>query len=233
MPQGRLWERWGLSLILLLGFLLAIVGWQSFEELKGFWPGLAKHIFEAIAIATFIGLTVEQFLKKQFAKEVFFASVGYVLPEELRPEMRWLCELDDFCTQDTMRCTLTPIGTNSVRFHVHRTQVLKNIGAGTHDVKVGLGIDEWFREESPSRIKKLTILQKGNTWPPGDQLRSEHIGKIDCGLNIAGGNLKITLQKDEDATIISEFEECYPRNGYFHMLIKYPERSQDNRSLSR
>jgi hypothetical protein len=88
MPQGRLWERWGLSLILLLGFLLAIVGWQSFEELKSFWPGLAKHIFEAIAIATFIGLTVEQFLKKQFAKEVFFASVGYVLPEELRPEMR-------------------------------------------------------------------------------------------------------------------------------------------------
>jgi hypothetical protein len=162
-----------------------------------------------------IGLTVEQFLKKKFGQEVFLASVGYVLPLELRPEMRWLCQLNEICMQDVLICTLTPLG-NSVRFHVHRTQVVKNIGPRRHELKVGLGIDQWFQSDGDSRILKFSFVSETQTWSHTGEVR-----KIDFGITLPIEVPIVSLEKDKDVTIISEFEEIYSRNGYFHLHMKY------------
>jgi len=103
----------------------------------------------------------------------------------------------------------------SVRFHVHRTQVVKNIGQNRHELKLGLGIDEWFRSDGSSRILAFSIIGEGLTWSHTGKPR-----KSECGLN-ALSIPDVLLEKDKEVTIISEFEEVYPRNGYFFMHIKY------------
>jgi hypothetical protein len=111
--------------------------------------------------------------------------------------------------------TLTPLG-NSVKFHVHRTQVVKNIGQSTHELKVGLGIDQWFRPEEESRILKFSFVTEGQSWAYKGKP-----GKFDYGLNLGDDVPVVSLEKDKEVTIVSEFEEIYPRNGYFHMHMKY------------
>src|SRR5207244_2875635 len=162
-----------------------VVAWQSIDYLFRGWEGFGidffKGIFEAIAIAMVIGLTVDQFLSKRFAREAFLASVGYVLPQELRPEMQWLCQLRVLCTQDVVLCTFTPIG-DSVKFHVHRTQVVKNISNATYSLPVGLGIDQWFRSEADSRIIKFAFVTDRQNWTHSGAAK-----KSPYGLNLPDG----------------------------------------------
>jgi hypothetical protein len=114
-----------------------------------------------------------------------------------------------------MLCTIAPIG-DSVRFHVHRTQVVKNIGTRKLELQVGLGIDQWFRSEGDSRILKFAFVAGGQTWSyAGEAKRSPF------GLNLPDGTPPVLLEKDDEVTIVSEFEEFYPRNGYFFMHMKY------------
>jgi hypothetical protein len=173
-------------------------------------------VFEAIAISCLVGTFIEVFLHREFGREVFLASVGYVLPKELRPEMRWLCTLKQMCTQDVMICSLTPIGASSVTLHVHRTQVVKNIGLNDLPLQVGLGIDEWFRREGESRILKFTVVSERQSWAhSGDPKKSEY------GINLRDDTPPVLLAKGQEVTIVSEFEEIYPRNGSFFMHMKY------------
>jgi hypothetical protein len=219
-------QRWGLRLILFSVFLISVLIWRSIPDLfpayPGFWVDLLEGVLEAIAIAMVIGITVDVALKKAFGREVFLASVGYILPTELRPEMVWLCQLNELCTQDTMICKLIPLGNYCIRFQVHRTQVVKNIGRRAYDLPLGLAVDEWFiKEDTIATIKKFSfITTKGTKWPENGQLNKEHLEKLDCQLRVSKIP-KVRLGKDEQITIISEFEEIYPRNGYFHMHIKY------------
>ncbi len=99
-----------IRLSLIVGFVLSVLLSVLLNEplLKHWWGSFVIRILEALSISSIIGLVLEEALLCEFGREVFLASVGYVLPNELRPEMRWLCQLNDMCTQDVMTCTLTP-----------------------------------------------------------------------------------------------------------------------------
>jgi hypothetical protein len=179
----------------------------------GFWGDFVLRVLEAVSISSVIGLVLEEMLLREFGRDVFLASVGYVLPKRLRPEMRWLCNLSEMCTQDTMICTLTPIG-DSVIFHFHRKQVVKNIGHNEINLKLGLGIDQWFRAEKGSRIIRYSYVSETQS---GLHTQAK---KSNFGLNLLEDPF-VSLEKDKEVTITSEFEEVYPRNGYWFMHIKY------------
>ena len=112
-------EKWGRLLTLAILLIFAVVGWLLIDDYleplhnlatrETFAPEYFKRICEALAIASLIGLTVDISLKKELSREVFLASIGYVLPEELRPEMRWLCRLDTLCTEDRIDFSFTEI----------------------------------------------------------------------------------------------------------------------------
>jgi hypothetical protein len=201
----RLW-------VTLLAGLLALT---FIGHTDNFWLQLLSRGLEAVCIAMVIAIFVDVFLKRDLMRDVFLASIGYVLPKELQPEMRWLCQLNALCTQDVMICTLTPIG-DSVKFHFQRKQVVKNIGQNRLDLKVGLGIDQWFRgSDGESHILKFSFVSEEQQW-----FHTGEAKKSDFGLNLPDDPV-VSLEKDKEVTITSEFEEVYPRNGYFFMHIKY------------
>jgi len=209
-----------IRLWLVLGFVVSIALLVTLHEPlhEVWWGQLMIKGLEAIAIASVIGIVLEEALLREFGREVFLASVGYVLPVELRPEMSWLCQLNEMCTQDVMICELTPVG-NSIKLHVNRTQVVKNIGRNTHKLPVGLGIDEWFRDDGESRIIKFSFVTAGQSW--SYYAGSGKPQKSEFGMNLPADLPDVLLEKDQEVNIVSEFEEIYPRNGYFHMHIKY------------
>src|SRR5262249_54505662 len=80
-----------LKIWLVLGLILAIgaAGSLGYEELP--WPW-ASHAAEALCPPLFtagvLGLTVDIFLKREIARDVFVAAFRYVLPDELKEEVR-------------------------------------------------------------------------------------------------------------------------------------------------
>src|SRR5690349_2783492 len=96
------WDRitgaWGLSIALALWMILGVMGVVLFHPhgpypQGPFWevlPGaFAEHISMAVAVASFIGLFIELSLQRKLARNVFEAAIGYLLPEEIRGELRW------------------------------------------------------------------------------------------------------------------------------------------------
>ena len=80
-----------------------------------------------------------------------------------------------------MICTLEPLN-DSVRFHVDRTHVVKNISHDRNDLRVGISIDEWFRDGYESRILKFAILsgRKGKS-----RLYENGFRKTKYGINLS------------------------------------------------
>jgi hypothetical protein len=213
-------RRWLIPALLSIVLLVFLFVWNQLEhhEFHGFWWDFLRRGLEAGVIAMILALTVDTLLKKEFGRDVFLASIGYLLPKELQPEMRWISQLRVLCTQDVMICELTAIG-DSVRFHVHRKQVVKNISHSAYSLPIGLGIDQWFRGEADSQIIRFSYVV-------GDGRSGLHSGpgkKSQFGMNLPDSfESHVTLEKDQEITISSEFEEIYPRNGYWFMHVKYP-----------
>jgi hypothetical protein len=76
-----------IRLCLILGFIgsisLLVVVHEPFHG--AWWGDLIIKMLEAVAISSVIGFVLEEALLREFGREVFLASVGYVLPKELRP----------------------------------------------------------------------------------------------------------------------------------------------------
>lgn len=130
------------------------------------WRGLldlAGHIGEAVVIAAVLGLTIDFSLKRQIIKDVFQASIGYVLPAEFRGELRWLYGQAILCTKhfQTMKLERLPDGHLLVRTTIQRT--FKNISDKRHAADVTLGIDEWFRGDRESKIVEYGYDKDGKS----------------------------------------------------------------------
>src|SRR5262249_1542130 len=80
--------------IMLVLFAASLAAWAYVDYLKGtnhyFLLEIFGRLFEAMAIASILGATIDGFLKVAIVKDVFEVSLGYLLPQQLRPHMRWI-----------------------------------------------------------------------------------------------------------------------------------------------
>src|SRR5207249_12242331 len=67
------------------------------------WPkwifDIANELSKALVIAAWIGIIVALALKTKLAKDVFEASLGYFLPEDLKPELKWIYDQQLLCVE--------------------------------------------------------------------------------------------------------------------------------------
>lgn len=66
------------------------------------WPlgaHLARDLGPALFTAGVLGLTVDTFLKREFARDVFVAAFRYVLPDELKEEVRRIISYKFLCNR--------------------------------------------------------------------------------------------------------------------------------------
>jgi|GEM_PF-2768661 len=144
-------EKWTSPILLLclfLGIILIIpVNFYDYE----LWS-ITRDIGIALLIAGALGLTVDKLLRYQLAKDAFKASIGYLLPDELKPEMEWVYQQEIIAIKHRQICKLTPLGNDLVVMRVSINRTFQNVSQHRAKLKPLLSIDEWFHKERESKI---------------------------------------------------------------------------------
>ena len=199
-----------LCFVLLAGIVLVQWNWLKHNVSEVF-----EHIGIALIIASVLGLTIDFWLKKQITEDVFKASVGYLLPAELRDELHWLYGQRFLCTQHTQVIQLEPIGTTDfLRLVSSDKRVIKNLTPDQQELDHGLEIDEWFCDGHESQV-----LEYG--WQTKDKKETAfEVKKKGCILDYTPKN-KIVLAAGEEVAIESKFAEIRKRSDCFVFLSRW------------
>jgi len=149
---------------------------------------------------------------------VFEAAIGYLLPEELRSELRWIYGLELVCERHDQVVRLEPIpGTSLVRIKVSFVRTLRNHTDLNVELPVGLGIGEWFYKDHPSKIVSLRYQEEGEE-------SVELVGRVKKG----DASLTITLDPPvvvgggKKIVVSSEYEETMMENDWTFVGFSFP-----------
>lgn len=113
------------------------------------------HFLTAIAIACIIGATIDLYLKRKLAEDVFEAAFGYALPNDLKEEMRAIYSNKVICKKHIQHVKLEKVGEDKVRITVSLERELQNVTDNTENFSPKLGINDWFLAGYTSRILEV------------------------------------------------------------------------------
>lgn len=219
-----LWERWGILAIMMFVFLFGVILLLLsilYLEPESTGRLLLEGLAIALIIAAVLGIGIESVFRRQLVTDAFKASIGYILPDELKGEMEWIYGTRILCTQHTQICKLTPIDDEHCRLHVTMHRTFQNISLSRASMdKPGVGIDEWFFKIGESRIIRFGYVQGEERW----EADKSNIHKTECGWEIKDAK-KISLAPREEVTISFETEEIKRTNDSNLWAFGFPTRS--------
>lgn len=156
MKKNGWLEKWATPILLIFIFigLLAMILPNIFM-VSDKWLFIPNHIGIALFIAGLLGLTIDKLLRQRLARDAFKASMGYLLPEELKPEMEWVYKQDVIATKHIQKCVLTPLGNNLVVCQITINRTLTNVSHHSAEFEPTLSIDEWFHHGRHSNITEF------------------------------------------------------------------------------
>ena len=100
-----------------------------------------------------LGLTVDFFYKGALARDAFEASLGYLLPDELKEELRWIYGQQLIAVQHEEHIVLRPLDGQDVG-HPRRVRVefetwrtMRNVSNQRVEHPTFASVEEWFRGE--------------------------------------------------------------------------------------
>ena len=110
------------------------------------WSWLA-HLAEALCPPLFtagiLGLTVDTFLKRELARDVFVAAFRYVLPDELKEEVHRIISYKFLCIESTTIVSISSLSNDLVRVEIRHERTFKNITGHTEPFSGTFALDEW------------------------------------------------------------------------------------------
>jgi hypothetical protein len=209
-----------LEIWFILGLITVVGGAGSLwhEHLPWPWAAhLAKELCPPFLTAGVLGLTVDIFLKKELARDVFLAAFSYILPDELKDEVRRIIDYKFLCIDSTTIISIGPPTNGLVRVDIEHERTFKNITGHTEPFSGTTGLDEWgFVQKSEILESKLQIderpfINAGNH--PDYAGKKEAIGRKTKKVKVrSGGTLKV----------VSRGFEIHRDNSDLHMEFSYP-----------
>jgi hypothetical protein len=204
---------------LVLGIMTAIgaIGSIFYDDISPPWTSqIAEALCPPLFTAGVLGLTVDTFLKREFARDVFTAAFRYVLPDELKEEVRRIIGYKFLCTDSLSVVTITELSDELVRVHISHERTFKNITDHTEPFVVTVALDEWGFEEK-SHVEECYV-QSGDTRKdaeasPDYKNKIEAIGLKSEVLDIKSGDTVKTVSKGY---------EVHRKNGEIHMEFSHP-----------
>lgn len=210
-----------LAALILCGGSLIFVA-HFFE--MGWWAEVVADFGIAFLISGALGITVEQFTKRKFVRElaenVFRATIGYTLPPSLQEEMRWISSQKLICEDHQQRVTINRIDGETVRFTCDIVRCLRNVTNTDVEDEIGLGTDEWFGPE-PSKILKFGYqIEEGQRVElEGDQFAKTKLEKGRPTLSVQPQRVK--LPRGEKLTYWATFTEIKSINSDHNSHFSY------------
>jgi hypothetical protein len=124
--------------------------------------GLLLEFGKAFVIAGILGFTIEPWMRKALARDVFSAAFGYYMPNDFKAEIARITSGRKICIKHIMDVKIEEIDQNSVRITLLVERHFTNIGVWPVLHRAMIWVDEWGYPE-PSEIIRCEIFnEKGN-----------------------------------------------------------------------
>jgi hypothetical protein len=114
---------------------------------ESIWQKRSVVLLDELGVAfittTLLALIAHIATRKEILDDVVKVSLGYVLPESLRPAIRWIYGQRIICERHEQRME---ISSNPEIFIVKTrlSRTFRNMSNDSIPVKIGISIDEWF-----------------------------------------------------------------------------------------
>ncbi len=146
-----------LSLMSVTGLTLILV-----PSLKRWtWDlGIIKELGIAALVASFLGFTIDRWFKSEIAHDVFVATLGYILPQEFRDEVRRITGYHFICDHHRLIITLEKLNSESVRMTVAVERTMRNITSEQQDFHGIVQVDEWGFAYEKSKIIECEVRRE-------------------------------------------------------------------------
>ena len=222
--RDNLRRPWPIALgAILLGVILIVVSYTPIFVHSEFLHPTLGHVGTALVIAGSLALSVDLWLKREIAEDAFKAAIGYLLPEELRDEMKRIYAHTIICIDHRQRVRLIPLSNDHVRFVNETTRIFQNRGAATEIMSISLAIDEWFVGDERSKILELKYEHKNEIveFKENENKIQKINGRLEVVLRSAD------LKPGEKLTIVSRTEEIKERNDESFNQYDYTTKSPE------
>jgi hypothetical protein len=131
--------------------------WRAETGLELWGHDVIRDIGIAVFSAALLGLTVEWWMRKDFADDVFRASVGYILPQELREQINWITGHKFMATGTRCKIDVSIVGCGIVQITSEIEREIKNITSVAQKHEVSKKVDDWGMGNFHSQILECTL----------------------------------------------------------------------------
>jgi hypothetical protein len=206
--------------LLVLTFVVGLLGiFTSRRWTDGLESDLAYALGEALVVAGFLGLTVDIFFKRELVRDAFEAGLGYLLPEAMRPEVRWIVGQELLCVDYDQHFTLSRQGAD-LRLDIDLLRTVKNVGPKKYEYRPSVVVDEWFLG-TPSDIDALEILPVIGSEPIASLAAAPEGCKRE-GVAVRAALKPIVLDPGEEIRVHWSAHEIKPSNGSYNQTVMIP-----------
>ena len=158
---------WRRRFLLLLAILSTVIGLiliilPSIVNLNDVWGVVLRSVGVALITAVLLGSTIEWIFRQRLFEDVFKASIGYILPNELKAELGALYNQEILCVKHSQRFSLYPV-LGHPELVILRSKIerdLKNISNKDYSFCQTTSLFEWFHSEAKSRIVDMGCIVK-------------------------------------------------------------------------
>ena len=169
---------------------------------------MVRDFVVALFVAGLLAASVDAFFKTEFARDVFNAAFSYVLPDELKQEIRRIIEYKFLCVKHHMILKLIPIEDDLFKSEVSVGRTIKNISRYNQDVKNSFALDEWGLTVK-SAIENCTMIFGEKEY--ASKTRSDVKGGDAIGMETEA----VTVQHNDQVVLVSKGYEIKTGNSEF------------------
>ena len=201
------------------GLFCIFISIYCLKPINAWWTLFVRDVGLSLTMAGLLGLIIDLSYRKHLFRDAFEASIGYILPEELKGEMEWIYESNIICTKSNYNCTLEKIDDNLCFLFVACQRTLLNVSKRPEKIEPKLEIDEWLykKEGLQSEIISFGYKKGDKNWsmdkvtkPIKDRRSLTIISK------------KIDLNPNEEIVVCFEFRETKRQNDSHYQIFSYP-----------
>jgi hypothetical protein len=221
-PMDRVFYRIMLITIMIIGAVAIIV---PSEYNWSFDHGIFVELGKAFIIAGILGFTIEPWMRKSLARDVFSAAFGYHVPDDFKTEIARIAGFSIICTKHIMDVKIRASRDDTLQVFVTIERHFENVGSSPALHRAMIWIDEWGFSEK-SQILQCSIYNSTAT-------RSKQFDrkKIEYHNNrsLKAQSPQMVMFPGEAVSTIVEYAATRRRNDHIYEVFLTPTRRPEIR----
>jgi hypothetical protein len=117
---------------------------------------------KAFVITGILGFTIEPWIRRALARDVFSAAFGYTMPDDFKEQLKRIADYKVLCTKHRMYVRIKDASDGHVRVTITVERTFSNIGTSSVPIKAMVWIDELGFNEAVEIHRCEIFNKRGN-----------------------------------------------------------------------